>query len=419
MSGKKQGKVREKIRKLKIKISAFSLKDILKTKNLSKTREKEIAKAEESTADGTYEINRRARHLHPDRLSLTVYSVREQAGGSARTYVLSSGDGSPLPRFRAGQYISLRMRMGESMIARPYSLCSSPTDAASGRYEITVESFDGGFAGNWINSNLREGDGVVSSGPDGTLYYERLRDGENVLAVAGGSGVTPFVSMARAIRDGDEDFSLTLIYGARNAGMLYYREELESIARKCPRFRLVYVLEEAADFPCETGYITADILKKYMPGEGCAVYLCGSAGMKKFVLAQLEKAGVSERKIRAEGSPVAEDVRTLPDYPAEANVPETVRLTVVQGTEERTVTADPLEPILVSLERAGIRAPSGCRSGECGWCRARILSGGIYVPRSHDRGRRKVDRSSGYAHVCCAFPLGDVSVEIPPSDIPS
>lgn len=280
---KAAGKVKEKIQKLKVKISSSSLKDILRTKNLSRDREKFIASSAESTADGTYAINRKARRLHPDRLTLEVKSVRDQGDGSAKTFVLSSPDGSPLPRFRAGQYLPIRMRIGESVLSRPYSICSSPADADRGEYEITVESFEGGFAGNYLCMSLKPGDLITSSGPGGTFYYERLRDGEDVLAVAGGSGVTPFVSMARALRDGTEKFRLTLIYGARNEGRIYYKKELDEIAAACPDFKVVYVLEEGGHFPFESGYVTADIIRKYMPDGKSAVYLCGSVRMKEFL----------------------------------------------------------------------------------------------------------------------------------------
>ena len=64
-------------------------------------------------------------------------------------------------------------------------------------------------------------------------------------------------------------------------------------------------------------------------------------------------------------------------------------------------------------QAAGIAAPAHCRSGECGWCHSRLVSGEVYCPKSVD-GRREADYIYGYIHPCCSFPLSDLVIEIPP-----
>jgi len=71
------------------------------------------------------------------------------------------------------------------------------------------------------------------------------------------------------------------------------------------------------------------------------------------------------------------------------------------------------ETVLVALERAGIEAPSHCRSGECGWCRSRLVSGDVFTPESLEA-RRKADLKAGYIHPCCTYPLSDLMIEIWP-----
>ncbi|MBR4411168.1 MAG: 2Fe-2S iron-sulfur cluster binding domain-containing protein, partial [Firmicutes bacterium] len=67
-----------------------------------------------------------------------------------------------------------------------------------------------------------------------------------------------------------------------------------------------------------------------------------------------------------------------------------------------------------SLEAAGIAAPAHCRSGECGWCHSRLVSGDVYTPKSVD-GRREADYIYGYIHPCCSFPLSNLVIEVSPA----
>jgi len=71
------------------------------------------------------------------------------------------------------------------------------------------------------------------------------------------------------------------------------------------------------------------------------------------------------------------------------------------------------ESVLVALERAGIKAPSKCRSGVCGYCRSRLIQGDVFIPEDTD-GRRAQDKKSGYIHPCCSYPLSDMKIEIMP-----
>ena len=108
---------------------------------------------------------------------------------------------------------------------------------------------------------------------------------------------------------------------------------------------------------------------------------------------------------------VTKEVWNQPGYPAEAK-DRTFRLTVKQGPDEYVIDAAANEPLLVAMERAGIKAPSRCRSGQCGWCRSRLLSGECYIPEETD-GRRWADAKYGYVHPCATFPVSDVTLEVP------
>ena len=75
----------------------------------------------------------------------------------------------------------------------------------------------------------------IASDPQGFFYYEDLRDAKHVVGLAGGSGITPFLSMAYALRDGAEDFELTLLYGSRDEESILFKKELDEVAAACPK----------------------------------------------------------------------------------------------------------------------------------------------------------------------------------------
>ncbi len=100
------------------------------------------------------------------------------------------------------------------------------------------------------------------------------------------------------------------------------------------------------------------------------------------------------------------------DFPKEKKG-DSFSLTVVIRGEKQTVPCKTEESLLWAMERAGIKAPSHCRSGECGWCHSRLISGDVYIPEDAD-GRRLADKKFGWVHPCCTFPLGDIELEVFP-----
>ncbi len=395
---------------VKVKVGLIGALDMLKFKNMAKVREKAIqaAPALEITAD--YAINNNAKALHPDYQELVIDKVIDHKGAGAKTYLMRSKDGGPLAYFRAGQYLSLKLNIGESAISRPYSISSCPKDALAGVVSVTVRSNPGGFAAEHMLTEFKEGDEVLSSGPQGNFYYEQLRDPEHIVALAGGSGITPFLSMAQAIADGTEDFDLTILFGSRTKEQILFKEELDEIAAKCDKVHVVHILsdEEAEGF--EHGFITADIIKKYAK-EPYSVFVCGPEAMYKFLKGELDKLGLPKKNIRCEMLGVTKKITEAEGFPAEAAGKE-FDITVRQGAYEYAIKAYAEEPVLVAIERAGITAPSRCRSGECGWCRSKVLSGTYFAPAENEN-RRYADIQWNYIHPCATFPTSDMVIEVP------
>ena len=397
---------------LNIKVGPDPRLDMMKFATMAKVREETIQAAPAKEVSGVFPINENAKALHPDWIKLVIDRIIDRGGAQAKTFILRSTDGGPLPYFRAGQYISLKLPLDGSFVTRSYSLCSSPKDALRGEYAITVRSNPGGFVADRLLAELKVGDKLISSGPQGFFYYEKLRDAKQVVGLAGGSGITPFLSMARAIAEGIEDFNLTLLFGSRDEDNILFREELDEIAAACPKFRVIHVLSEEEKEGFESGFITAELIRKYAPeGEEFSVYLCGPEAMYRFLKPEIAKLGLPERLFRRKLIDVTKTPWECEGYPQECRGKQ-YSLVVKQGPQEWTIPAAADEPVLVAIERAGIKAPSRCRAGECGWCRSRLNSGTVFIPQENEM-RRWADVHYGYIHPCCSFPTSDLVIEVP------
>ena len=395
---------------LNVKVGLIGVLDMLKFKNMAKTREKAIQAAPAKEIKGDFAINRNAKLLHPDHQKLVVSEIVDHTSAGAKTFVFRSADKKPLAYFRAGQYLSLKLNIGKSFVTRPYSISSSPKWALEGKVAITVRTNPNGFVADWLLENLKVGDEVIASGGEGQFYYENLRDAKNVIALAGGSGITPFLSMAYAIRDGVEDFNLTILFGSRTRENILFRKELDEICAACPKVKVVHVLSDEKAEGFEHGFITTELIKKYAQ-EPYSIFICGPEAMYRFVAGEVAKLELPGKNVRREMLGVTKKVWEQDGYPADCK-DKVFKLTICQGPNQWTVDASANEPILVAIERAGVAAPSRCRSGECGWCRSKLVSGQYFSPKENE-GRRYSDVVNGYIHPCCTFALSDMVIEVP------
>ena len=170
-----------------VKISLIGALDMLKFKNMASDREKEIQAAPANPIIANFPINENAKALHPDHLDLVVKEIVDHSEAGAKSFVFMREDGKPLPYFRAGQYLSLKLPIGESFVTRPYSISSGPKWALEGMYAVTIKANPTGFAADWMLQNLKKGDKLKTSAPQGDFYFDKYRDCKDVIALAGGN----------------------------------------------------------------------------------------------------------------------------------------------------------------------------------------------------------------------------------------
>ena len=333
--------------KLNYKVGMIGALDMLRFKNMPKVREKAIQAASSAPLPKTLTTNEKAKQRHPEKQEVIVAEIRRN-GADAKTIVLKTEDGSALAPFRAGQYISVCVPIGGTVTTRSYSLCSSPAWAKRGEYNITVKRDDAGFVSPYIQDHWVVGQHVTISGPQGHLYYERLRDAKKVVALAGGSGITPFMGMAYAIRDGFEDFDLTILFGSRTEDGIVYKKELDEVCAACDKVHVVHVLSDEEKPGYEHGFITAELIKKY-GGEEYSVFMCGPQAMYNFLDGEIAKLGLRRKFVRRELFGMIKDPWNQPGYPEDIRG-KTFNLKVIQCGREYDITASADEPLLTSIE---------------------------------------------------------------------
>ena len=387
---------------MNVKVGLIGVFDMLKFKNLRKNRAEMIASAEAKPLPGTYRVNELAKRLHPAAQYLKVAEIVQETH-DAKSFVLVPDEEAgtrELAPFKAGSYINVRTTLAGSVARRTYSLSSSPKEALEGKYRITVKLKEGGFLSAWLHNEAKVGDKLTATEPGGHVTHSGIRDCKKVVALAGGSGITPFMSMAKALDEGTEDFEMTLLYGARTEADLVFRADFDAIAARCPKVKVVYVLSEEQKEGFEAGFITAELIKKYAGAEQFSIYAVGPGAMCDFLDRELPKLGLAQKFIRMERTEDVCDAGEVKDY----------TLTVHYRDELHTIPARSDETVLTAFERAGLAVNNKCRVGYCGFCRSRLVKGEYHANRYEQL--RIADKQFHYFHPCCSYPMSDMEIEV-------
>lgn len=344
----------------------------------------------------------RIAQLHPRELSLVVSAI-EDTGKNAKTFRLSAKQGY-LPPFEAGQYINLFTEIEGVRTSRPYSISSSPRQRAY--YEITVARAQRGFVSDYLLDQVSVGDEFAANGPAGVFRYQPVFHKKHSVFLAGGSGITPFMSMLREILEARLDRRVTLIYGCRCAVSALFHEELSAYAARYGNFTYHLVVSDETDcWSGETGFIDAKLIQKLVPNLNEATfYVCGPQVMNDFCKQELLRLAIPEKRIRREMFGARQDIEKEDGWPKELTGQEVFKL----KAGEQTIDARANESLLTALERAGVRMNVCCRSGECSLCRVKLVSGRVYLAKGMLL--RMADEKFGYVHSCKAYPISDVEI---------
>ncbi|WP_328954341.1 FAD-binding oxidoreductase [Kitasatospora purpeofusca] len=338
---------------------------------------------------------------HPRRLRLTVAEIVTETV-STSTFRLRRPDGGDLPPFLAGQYVGV-FADGTN---RPYAIASSP--ARADHWDLTVRRVPGGRVSNHLIDTLAPGDTLTTTGPAGTFHHNPLFHGEDVVFLAGGSGVVPAMSMVREIADRGLSRRFHLLYGSRSAEDIVFRTELDALAATRANIHVHHVVQDApAEWSGPTGLLTGALVEALAgPLAGRTVYVCGPQALYPYALRQLAGLGHPRRRIRFEANGAPADPTAQAHWPAGTDPAAEVAVTA-QGRTFRTRRD---RPLLDALEDAGIHPEAACRSGECGLCRIRVVKGHVHT--ATEARLRLSDERFGYTHACVAYPITDTELDL-------
>ncbi len=364
----------------------------------------------------------------PTSYDLRVVSVVQETANACSVSLAVPAGAEEEFQYRPGQFLTLAVPSDRTGVAaRCYSLSSSPYDG--GPLTVTVKRTAGGFASNWICDNLREGSMIRVLKPSG-IFTPTCLDA-NLLLLAGGSGITPVMSITRAaLAHGSGQ--VVLIYANRDEASVIFASELARLARKHPdRLMVVHWLESVQGLPTQD-----QLIRLIHPFSGHDAFVCGPAPFMDLAAAVLRELGVPRQRLHREkfvslgGNPfgvpaqpvelgeehsqAADPAQTgaLADPPDDA-APEpgspvgSIHLEVTIGGE-KFVYDDwgPSTKMLEHLESKGLKPPFSCREGECSSCAVRLLEGDVTMLNNDVLDDE--DLADGIRLACQSLPLTNV-----------
>ncbi|MFX1410539.1 MAG: flavin reductase family protein [Promethearchaeota archaeon] len=355
--------------------------------------------------------------IHPEKQILQVSDVQQISHDTKLYRFVSANPKKLLAPFRAGQYIGLTVEVNGVRTSRPFSLVSSPNQLAY--YELGIKRKEGGFVSPYILDNIKVGDILEATEPMGNLCYNRIFHGKDLVFIAGGSGITPFISMIRNISERMLNLNVWLIFGCLTEKDILFRDELKDIQARRSNIRIKYILSEpGSEWIGACGFITKEeILKEIGSAVDKYFYVVGNRPMYFFIEEQLKAMGVAKHRIIYEAFGVPDDITGVMGWPEDIDNKKQVSISVEfikQGKSlKETFEASCTEPLLNSLERQkelGLVINNSCRSGACALCRTKLISGKVFVPPEVTI--REIDQEFGFIHPCVSYPLTNIHLDL-------
>lgn len=289
-------------------------------------------------------------------------------------------------RYKHGQYLTLKFILGGEEIRRSYSICSSPLEANELR--VAVKRVKGGKVSNYIFDSIKAGDTIEVMTPMGAFTSEMNPSHEkNYVLFAGGSGITPMLSILKTVLASEPNSTVVLFYGNNDEPSIIFRKQIDELATQyAGRFGVVHILNIAPpDYsPLYTGLMTVEkdiaLIEKYVESDlDNEFFICGPTPMMDNVVAALKLLKTPEEKIHIEYfSAPTEPIEAIK---AEEKIAyyEGANLTVIMDGDEYQTTMLPGEAVLFAAKRIGLDAPYSCQNGSCSTCRAKLISGKVHM----------------------------------------
>lgn len=336
----------------------------------------------------------------------------------AITIVFNQPKEGPI-KYRSGQFLTLIMQIGGKDVRRAYSLCSSPF--VDDDLAVTIKRVENGLMSNHLPDKLKQGDEVKVMEPMGQFVTEYKKDNKrHLILFAGGSGITPMMSIIKSIINQEPESIVSLIYCNRDVDSIIFRDELEKLQTTFEgRLHVIHILDNAPmNWQGYSGLLNKEMLSKLVERipdwgiEKTTYLMCGPEGMMKNVDTLLAERSIPKEKIFKEsfvqGTIDKDSKKTAEPAEAEKKAHE---VTIRYDGEEYKIMVEPSRAILETALDEGIDLPYSCQSGLCTACRGKALSGKVKL--DEEEGLSQSERDEGYVLTCVGHPLtDDVVIEI-------
>ncbi|MBH5323448.1 1,2-phenylacetyl-CoA epoxidase subunit PaaE [Aurantiacibacter sediminis] len=315
-------------------------------------------------------------------------------------------------RYTPGQHITLRATIDGEDVRRNYSICTAPQDK---ELRVAIKRVAGGQFSTWANTELTPGQMLDVMVPHGSFTWQfDPSASRQYAAFAGGSGITPILSLVKTALATEPDSRFVLLYGNRSSDSVMFLEEIAELKNYfMGRFQCFHFLEdEESSVELFNGRLDAEkigeILSSIVEPESIDVaFICGPGPMMDAAESGLLGAGVPEDKILIErftvGKMSAEQLQVARELEQSA-AGKPVVLTI--DGRKRKITFDPSkETILENARAAGVPAPYACKAGVCATCRAKVRKGEVKMLQNYGLSPEEVEQ--GYVLTCQAVPVSD------------
>ncbi len=318
-------------------------------------------------------------------------------------------------RFQPGQYLTLRRQLGGEDLRRSYSICSVVGEAL----RVGIRRVPGGKFSTWACTALQPGQTLEVMPPQGRFGAALGREtpgagagdgARHVLAIAGGSGITPLLSIIKTVLTTETASRVSLLYGNRTAASTLFKEELQDLKNRYLT-RLAWhpvYSREAVDSALHSGRLDshklATLLRLCGPiGPADEAFVCGPHALNDEAQASLLAAGYAASQVHIERFGVPPSAADAAPQAAAVGDASSTRLTIVRDGLSRDVPYQSGESLLAAAARAGLDVPYSCKSGVCATCRAKLIEGQVRMARNF--ALQAEELAAGFVLTCQAHPL--------------
>lgn len=318
--------------------------------------------------------------------------------------------------YKPGQYVTLRFEINGSSERRAYSLSTSPdTDKEFG---VTVKEVDGGTVSSYINNKLQIGDDVDVMPPLGNFTTDLdSNSNRKYFMWAGGSGITPIMSLIKSILKIEKNAEIKLLYANRDIDSIIFKDELKEISDSSDgKFKIIHILEEdKTNWGDLVGRLTPEICSEQVNNDpqylNAEHFMCGPGGMMDQITNALENLNVTKELIHKELFTASENQNQRIEKDADkdsteeksGSAPVKSKVTVLIYGEEHVIDVEPDETILQAGIRQQLDPPFSCQIAACATCQAKVLSGKIEMEEDDALTQDEID--DGYVLTCVSHPL--------------